>query len=921
MNILRSFFWRRVNNCCRHRPHEMDNPETIRKDATTVNATRLAISLFLTLFFLGAVCAQDERAPVAQDQKTQTGQTSEPTVTAVGSRESIRFTAPSSVTRIQLQVFRESGEMLFDASNKGNVLDWTLQDTAGLHLGNGSYLCVVTVKSLSGRLSQRIGSVSVVEKQIELQRVDSMQMTAAQQLAVGPVEENGALTILKGGETEAATVVAHDGTQGEITRSGGALSFRLGDFFSGNDQEQMRLTEEGNLGIGTDNPQAKLDVAGVIRTNKGIEFDNGTTVTRLTTTAAGVVQQTLADGTLLPNVAGTGTQNKIAKWTDNAGTLGDSVVTELNSNIGIGTTSPASLLHLAGPSGVSAITLNTPGNQKFRFQTVPAVPNWGALTLNANYNSGWFLDDPATNGWFFKLDTRGGNADGPNNGLWLFKIPAGTNPHTDEGPVFGVSSSQAFFAGNVGIGTSTLGSVLHVVGSQPLPVFGVNGTDAPPVLQVIGGKGGNTTAVVGGTGARVLIQAGDGGDAGGLGGFGGSITLQPGANGSCDPSICGSSDFSSRAGNIFLAPLRGKVGIGTAGVAPSGVLDFKLTTVAGANGLRVETQTLGGKVASFGGNGDFQIDKPGVVAGRFVVKENGNVGIGTTAPGAKLHVAANAQAQLDLQNTVTGGTPGGGSRWRVFADNVGGGGGNLTFGFFDVTNGAIRLGVDNSGNVGIGTTNPSSLLHVDAPSSANPISAMTIDVQSFQTPANAEASHFFRVRDVGSGTAFLIRGDGNVGIGTDSPDRTLTVNGTADKPGGGSWDVFSDERLKSIKGRFTPGLKAVMQLQPLRYEYKRNNALGLRSSGEHVGFGAQAVQRIIPEAVSKNDQGYLLVNNDPILWTMLNAIKEQQQTIEQLKKQNVALEARHAKQETRLAALQTMFNGLALDNRRRHKHQ
>jgi len=58
--------------------------------------------------------------------------------------------------------------------------------------------------------------------------------------------------------------------------------------------------------------------------------------------------------------------------------------------------------------------------------------------------------------------------------------------------------------------------------------------------------------------------------------------------------------------------------------------------------------------------------------------------------------------------------------------------------------------------------------------------------------------------------------------------------------------------------------------------------LGLKSSGQHIGFGAQAVQKIIPEAVSKNDKGYLLVNNDPILWSMLNAIKDSSKTIEKL---------------------------------------
>jgi hypothetical protein len=59
----------------------------------------------------------------------------------------------------------------------------------------------------------------------------------------------------------------------------------------------------------------------------------------------------------------------------------------------------------------------------------------------------------------------------------------------------------------------------------------------------------------------------------------------------------------------------------------------------------------------------------------------------------------------------------------------------------------------------------------------------------------------------------------------------------------------------------------------------------LNQVGEQIGFEAQTVQRIIPEAVTKNNQGYLLVNNDPIMWTMLNAIKEQQQEIEKLKQE------------------------------------
>src|SRR5207253_10851676 len=90
----------------------------------------------------------------------------------------------------------------------------------------------------------------------------------------------------------------------------------------------------------------------------------------------------------------------------------------------------------------------------------------------------------------------------------------------------------------------------------------------------------------------------------------------------------------------------------------------------------------------------------------------------------------------------------------------------------------------------------------------------------------------------------------------------------------------------------------------------RDNALNLKSEGEHIGFSAQAVQRIIPEAVTQNDKGYLLVNNDPIMWTMLNAIKEQQTEIEgqqeQLKRQQeqIKRQEQQARQERAAFAAQ-----------------
>ena len=72
-----------------------------------------------------------------------------------------------------------------------------------------------------------------------------------------------------------------------------------------------------------------------------------------------------------------------------------------------------------------------------------------------------------------------------------------------------------------------------------------------------------------------------------------------------------------------------------------------------------------------------------------------------------------------------------------------------------------------------------------------------------------------------------------------------------------------------------------MKIRPVHYRYKADNAMGIRDTDEHIGVVAQEVQKVIPEAVTENSKGYLLVNNDPIIWTMLNAIKEQQREIKQ----------------------------------------
>jgi hypothetical protein len=151
---------------------------------------------------------------------------------------------------------------------------------------------------------------------------------------------------------------------------------------------------------------------------------------------------------------------------------------------------------------------------------------------------------------------------------------------------------------------------------------------------------------------------------------------------------------------------------------------------------------------------------------------------------------------------------------------------------------------------------------------------------------------------------FLIRAQGGVGIGTASPDAQLTVNGTADKPGGGSWGTYSDARLKDVGANFTHGMAALAAIQPVHYHYKSDNPLHLPSQPDYVGVVAQQVQSAIPEAVQQNKAGYLVVNNDPIIWTMFNAIKELNQ---QREAETKAKDAEIAELKARLAELEQLM--------------
>jgi len=148
-----------------------------------------------------------------------------------------------------------------------------------------------------------------------------------------------------------------------------------------------------------------------------------------------------------------------------------------------------------------------------------------------------------------------------------------------------------------------------------------------------------------------------------------------------------------------------------------------------------------------------------------------------------------------------------------------------------------------------------------------------------------------------------------VGIGTVAPTAMLSVNGTANNTTG-TWAVFSDERLKHIDGNYKAGLDALMQLQPITYHYKKDNALSLPHKPAHIGFSAQALQKVIPEAVTMTSAGFLQVDTGPVYWTMLNAIKE----LKQQKDKEIA--KLKADNNDRIAALSAELSRVKAENKK-----
>jgi hypothetical protein len=323
----------------------------------------------------------------------------------------------------------------------------------------------------------------------------------------------------------------------------------------------------------------------------------------------------------------------------------------------------------------------------------------------------------------------------------------------------------------------------------------------------------------------------------------------------------------------------------------------------------------------------------------------GKVGIGANTPDGKLHVAVsqtiinpNIASSLVLENygshylsMITNYSETG----LLFANTINAADGGMIYNSSTLPSGLsfrchknqTRMVIDSSGRVGIGVAAPLSRFHVrNGNANVTPITnSMMVVENNFSnymsllhgstseagiifgnTTSSADGGIIFNGMTVQDGLQFRVNGNqtrmvidslGRVGIGTSTPGGLFELSlDQGRKPGTKTWTITSDARLKNIHGSYSKGLSEILQLKPIRYQYK-NTAHRTFSDEvlqtEYVGFSAQDVQQVFPESVGKDEDGYLNLNTHAILVAEINAIQELNQMLLEQKKEIELLKAQN----------------------------
>jgi hypothetical protein len=402
--------------------------------------------------------------------------------------------------------------------------------------------------------------------------------------------------------------------------------------------------------------------------------------------------------------------------------------------------------------------------------------------------------------------------------------------------------------GNVGIGTSSPSGKTHSVAADAQVAVMAGGDISDPLYPAFGFDG--QIGSNGGRGAGMYLPS-DG-------------TLAWSTAGAERARI----DSSGNVGIGVTPNTSSRLHVGKSGGSPElwlertdGYVPVKLigNTLANGQGFKINVN-----------NGD-----------RLAIDSSGNVGIGTSSPSAPLHVSgSDSTVPIKIDNTGTGG-----DTWRIWSTNDAASDGGGKLGFYNEDTATRAMTLDSSGNVGIGTSSPSSLLHLSSSAPTLQFSETDVGVQNYIQASGGGFNFFADDTNAASGTkmGFFIDGaermridsSGRLLVGTSSQiaDAKLQIQiadiGAAIKAlNNGNWalgfynssgsnvgnvvinasstsyNTSSDQRLKENIADADDAGSKIDAIQVRKYDWK--------ADGSHQDYGmiAQELQAVAPEAVS-----------------------------------------------------------------------
>ncbi len=276
---------------------------------------------------------------------------------------------------------------------------------------------------------------------------------------------------------------------------------------------------------------------------------------------------------------------------------------------------------------------------------------------------------------------------------------------------------------------------------------------------------------------------------------------------------------------------------------------------------------------------------------RMVIDNNGNVGIGDTNPLSNLTLGNNSMfgTTLGLKNSSVGG-----NSWTMFstgASNTEGVGKLL---FHDGNADAVRMVIDNNGNVGIGTTAPLTDLHIKQ-------STFNTSTSGLRLESNATTDYWTIANFTNGGGAFknLEFFYNGAFIGAIDAATGAYVDGVAFHDPNSN----SDSRNSKIQ-TMDNVLNKVKRLKPSTKKLTQG-----RNAPKAWGFVAEEVAALFPE-ITPEIAGKKGIIYDYFGILAIKAIQEQQEIIERKGKATDELKAQLQNQENQINDQQQQINEL-----------